>query len=126
MKLRTGLIPVVLLMASATVWAQAPAPGGKAAMIDRLEVLLELDAYQKQEVQKILDAQRDTMRQKQSELRGSGKRPSPEEAKAQRETARKETREQLAKVLNEEQLKKFDALMEWDRPETPRRRNRWR
>jgi Spy/CpxP family protein refolding chaperone len=109
MKVRTGLITAVLLMASAATWAQAPAPGHHGRMdMDRLEVLLELDAYQKQEVQKIFDARREARREKRSQLRDAGK----------------QTREQLAKVLSEEQLKKLDALMEFDRPHPPRRRVR--
>jgi Spy/CpxP family protein refolding chaperone len=125
MKVRTGLITAVLLMASAATWAQAPAPGHHGRMdMDRLEVLLELDAYQKQEVQKIFDARREARREKRSQLRDAGKRPSPDEMKAQREAERQQTREQLAKVLSEEQLKKLDALMEFDRPHPPRRRVR--
>jgi hypothetical protein len=114
MKLQTGLIAGVLVLMSGVALANRPPQGmgGPRMDIDKLEILLDLDAYQKQEVQKILESQRAAMRAKREELRKSQTRPSREEMFAQREAAQKETRTQLEKILSEQQLKKFDVLTE--------------
>lgn len=108
--LATGL----LLVMSGVALANRPPPGGPPPGFDinKLEVLLDLDAYQKQEVQKILDTQRDTMRAKREQARSSNTRPSFEEMQKEREAAQTATRAQLAKILSEQQLKKFDVLNE--------------
>jgi hypothetical protein len=85
------------------------APGPK---MDRLALLLDLDAYQKTEVEKILKEQHEQMRADFAAARASGTRPSREEMKAKREQAKQELHTKLSAVLNETQLKKFDALHE--------------
>ena len=115
MKLKTRLIAgALMLMSGVALAADGPRPGmpGPRMDIEKLEILLDLDAYQKQEVQKILEAQHAAMRAKREELRASQTRPSREEMFAQREAAQKETRAKLEKLLSEQQLKKFDVLME--------------
>jgi hypothetical protein len=114
--LATGL----LLVMSSVALANRPPHGHPPAFnIDKLEVLLDLDAYQKSEVQKILDVQRDAMRAKREEQRSSQTRPSFEQMQQEREAAQKATRTQLATILNEQQLKKYDVLNE-----RPHRRGR--
>jgi hypothetical protein len=114
--LATGL----LLVMSSVAFADRSPPGHPPRFdIDKLEVLLDLDAYQKSEVQKILDTQRDAMRAKREELRNSQTRPSFEQMQQEREAAQKSTRTELAKVLSEQQLKKYDVLSE--RPQMRRR-----
>jgi len=114
MTLKTGLIACVLVLTSGMALADRPPQGmpGPRMDIDKLEILLELDAYQKQEVQKILEAQHAAMRAKREELRAAQTRPSREEMHAQREAIRKDTRAQLEKVLSAEQLTKLDVLTE--------------
>lgn len=123
MKLQTRLIACMLVLMSGVALAERP-PGvpGPRMDIDKLEILLELDGYQKQEVQKILEAQHASMRAKREALRASHTRPSREELQAQHEAARQETRTQLEKVLSPEQLEKFDVLTE--RPPLRQRRDR--
>ena len=115
--MKTRLLATGLLLAmSAVAMADRPPPPGHPGFnIDKLEVLLDLDAYQKSEVQKVLDAQRETMKAKREELRASDTRPSFEQMQQEREAAQKATRTQLANILNAEQLKKYDVLTE--RPE---------
>lgn len=113
--MKTRFLAMGLLLAvSSVALANRPHPGGPPPGFDinKLEVLLDLDAYQKQEVQKVLDTQRETMRAKREQMRSSNTRPSFEEMQKEREAAQAATRAQLAKVLSDQQLKKFDVLHE--------------
>ncbi len=112
MKLKTGLIAGVMVLASGVAFANPQGMPGPRLNMDKLEILLDLDAYQKQEVQKTLEAQHAAMRAKREELRASKTRPSREEMKAQHEAAQQETRAKLGKILSEQQMKKFDVLTE--------------
>jgi hypothetical protein len=114
MKTKTRLLAGVLMVMSGIALADGPPKGHPAAgmNIDKLEILLDLDAYQKQEVQKIFESQREAMRAKREQLRDSKARPSFEQMQAEREAAQKETRAKLEKLLTEQQLKKFDVLTE--------------
>ncbi|HWK49334.1 MAG TPA: hypothetical protein VNR40_05575 [Steroidobacter sp.] len=85
----------------------APGPN-----MDRLALLLDLDAYQKTEVEKILKEQHEQMRTDFAAARASGTRPSRDEMKAKREESKQELHTKLSAVLNETQMKKFDALHE--------------
>jgi hypothetical protein len=115
--MKTRLLAGVLLLMSGLAMADRPPPGGPRGFgIDKLEILLDLDAYQKQEVEKVLKAQHETLRAKREQLRSSqtdeNTRPSFEQMQTEREAARKATRAELAKVLSEPQLKKLDVLTE--------------
>jgi len=112
--MKTRLLATCALLALSTA-ALADRPHGPPPGrfdIDQLEVLLDLDAYQKTEVQKILDSQREAMQAKREQLREAKTRPSFDEMQKQRETARADTRAKLQKILNDQQLKKFDVLTE--------------
>jgi hypothetical protein len=129
MNVKTRLMTGVLVLMSGVALADGPPPGahgsgrGPGMNIDKLEVLLDLDGYQKQEVQKILDEQHAAMRAKREQMRSSDQRPSFAEMQAEREAAQKATRGKLEKVLSEQQLKKFDVLTEHPRM-PPRRHHR--
>lgn len=112
--MKRGFLAGVLMLASVVAMADGPRAGGHGPHmnIDKLEILLDLDAYQKQEVQKILEAQRAEMRAKREQMRAAEQRPSVEERRAQREAQQKATRAKLEKILSEQQLKKFDVLNE--------------
>lgn len=113
MMIKRGLLAGVLMVASAVAMAdRGPAGGPHYMNIDKLEILLDLDAYQKQEVAKILEARRTEMLAKREQMRASQTRPSFEERQTQREAVRQATRTKLAKLLSEQQLKKFDVLTE--------------
>jgi Spy/CpxP family protein refolding chaperone len=110
-----------LMLASGLALAQPGGHGhGPGLNIDKLEVLLDLDAYQKQEVQKIFEEQREAMRAKRAQLRESKTRPSFEQMQAERQADRQAVRAKLEKVLNEEQLKKLDVLTERPEGQGPR------
>jgi hypothetical protein len=117
MKMKTRLLAGVLLLMSGLALADQSAPRGPRGLdIDKLEILLDLDAYQKQEVEKVLIKQREAMRAKREQMRSSQgaeqTRPSREQMEQERQAARKATRDELAKVLSEQQLKKLDVLTE--------------
>lgn len=114
MKTKTRwLAGVLVLMSGAAIAQPAPHAHSHGAMdIDKLEILLDLDAYQKQELQKIFDARREAMIAKRKELRAAQTRPNFEEMRSAREAEQKQTRAQLEKLLTEQQLKKFDVLAE--------------
>ncbi len=81
--------------------------------MDRLALLLDLNSYQKTEVEKILKEQHDQMRASFEAARASGAaRPSRDEMKAKHDQAKQELHTKLSAVLDETQLKKFDALHE--------------
>lgn len=90
-------------------------PPERAEHFDRMAVLLDLDEYQKAEVQRILDAQRDTARANREAMRDSGQRPSREERAAMREQMREATMTQLQAVLRPEQITKFEVLSDMAR-----------
>lgn len=106
-------------LASSVALAQAPAtstPGPDAKRMDRMALLLDLDAYQKTEVEKILKEHHEQMRAEHEAMRASGTRPSREEMQAKREQSKTELHTKLSGVLNETQLQKFEALREGHGP----------
>jgi len=122
MKTKVTLLAIAVL-ASGIAFAQAPAgaPNAhKAERMDRMALLLDLDAYQKTEVAKVLEEQHEQMRAARDASRAAGERPSREEMKARHEQADQELHTKLSGILNETQLKKFDALREGRGP-GPRR-----
>jgi len=118
MKPVTTLLALAWLTSSVAL-AQTPAtaaPGPDADRMDRMALLLDLDAYQKTEVEKILKAHHEKMRSEHEAARASGTRPTREEMQAKREQSQQELRTQLSGILNETQLKKFEALREGHGP----------
>jgi hypothetical protein len=87
--------------------------------MERLALLLDLDAGQKVAVEKILTEQRVARQAQRKQFKESGERPSRETRKTQFESQRAATVEQLRAVLSDVQLKKFEALAE--HPRGPRR-----
>jgi hypothetical protein len=112
MKMKTRLLTGLLVLMSGVALANRQPPGPAWMSIDKLEILLDLDAYQKQEVQKILEARHAARRAKREQMRNAETRPSFDQMQTERATAQAETRTQLAKILSEIQLKKFDVLTE--------------
>ena len=103
----------VAFAADTTTATTPPARVAPGPDMDRLALLLDLNAYQKTEVEKILKEQHEQMRSEFEAARASGAaRPSRDEMKAKREQAKTELHTKLSAVLDETQLKKFDALHE--------------
>lgn len=101
--------------------AQPPSgPPGPPMDVERLAVLLDLDAYQKQEVGRILDEQRQARVAQREAFDASGERPSFEEMEARREQMQQQLLSELQTVLTEQQIEKFKVLME--RPQGRQRR----
>lgn len=90
-------------------------PPDRAEHMDRVAILLDLDDYQKAEVQRILQEQRETARATREAVRESGQRPSREERMALREQMRDATMTRLQGVLRPEQITKFEVLSEMAR-----------
>ena len=117
MKTKVTLLALAWLASGVAFAADAPAtaphhPGMRGPDMDRMALLLDLDAYQKTEVEKILKEQHEQMRSSFEAAKASGTRPSREEMKALREQNKQELNTKLSGVLNETQMKKFDALRE--------------
>ena len=117
------ILVAVLGMAAVAASAQPPpgAPGGPPhggphfggpPDIDRLAILLDLDPYQKNQVQAVLTAQRDAMKAERQQQRASGQRPSFEEMRAKRQANEDAIVGQLTNVLSDTQITKLKVLME--------------
>jgi Spy/CpxP family protein refolding chaperone len=91
-----------------------PPPGGPgiAGNLDNLAILLDLDPYQKNEVQRVFTAQRDAMRAERQQQRPAGPRPSFEEMQARRQQTEDAIIGQLKTVLSDAQITKLKILME--------------
>jgi hypothetical protein len=87
--------------------------------MERLTLLLDLDAGQQVAVEKILIERRAARQAQREQFKESGERPSREARKTQFESQRAATVEKLRPVLSDVQLKKFEALTE--HPPGPRR-----
>jgi hypothetical protein len=118
MKALKTLVATLGLAATAAI-AQTPAGGGlggpggvRGFDIERLAVLLDLDAYQKQEVERVLTEQRETMQAERKARDAAAERPSIEEMRSLREQARESTITKLQTVLTELQITKLKLLME--------------
>lgn len=86
--------------------------------MDRLTTLLDLDTYQKTQLQGVLEEERAAMDASREQLAASGEQPSFEQMQARRDQVHQETLTKLQGVLTQDQIKKFEALT--DRPEGPR------
>jgi hypothetical protein len=103
----------VLGLASGLAVAQPPGgPPGGAFDIERLAILLDLDAYQKGEVERVFQEQREARIAAREQRAASGERPTREEMFAQREQAQQELFAKLQNTLTEQQLTKLKVLME--------------
>ena len=83
--------------------------------IDRLAILLDLDPYQKNQVQAALTAQHEAMkaaRQQRKAAGDSGQRPTFEEMRAKRQANEDALVGQLSTVLSDTQITKLKVLME--------------
>lgn len=108
------LIALTAALAMGSALAQSPPQLHRpdpAKMLERLTILLDLDEYQKGEVQKVLEAQHTKMEAERAQFEASGTRPSFEEIEAKHAAMQKESTAALSSVLTPEQLKKWEVLM---------------
>jgi hypothetical protein len=126
--IKTLIVSVAL--AATAAFAQAPEafaqarddsarPGSRAgfarppyADIERLAVLLDLDAYQKTQVERVFTEQREGIQAERKAHESSGERPSFDAMRALREQSRAETITKLQDILTEQQITKLKLLME--------------
>jgi hypothetical protein len=117
---RLNIVLAALGLAAGAANAQPPGPppGGRFDL-DNIAVLLDLDAYQKGEVDRVLTEQREAQRAARETQRAArdanaadGERPSREDMLARREQGRAELFGKLQNVLTEQQLAKLKILME--------------
>jgi hypothetical protein len=116
---RLNSIVAVLGLAAGAAMAQPPGPppGGRLD-IDNLAILLDLDAYQKGEVERVLTEQREAQRAARDAQRAAREadaptdRPMRDEMLARRLAAREELFGKLQNTLTEQQLAKLRILME--------------
>lgn len=107
---------ITVALAAGAASAQPPGPREGPGKIERLTILLDLDAYQANEVERILKEQRQAGAAAREEARAaakaSGERPSHAERGARRDQLEAETLTKLQAVLTEPQITKFKVLME--------------
>jgi hypothetical protein len=107
-----------LAAAAASAQPPGPLPGGRFDL-DNLAILLDLDAYQKGEVGRVLEEQRAAMlaeREAQRAARESddaatNERPPRDDMRARREADREELFGKLQNILAEQQMTKLKILM---------------
>lgn len=108
-----ALTIIALMLAMGTAAADdGGRRGDRGPDIDRLAIVLEMDDYQKQEVERIFTEHRETAKVKREEFRATGERPDRETIEAHHEEMRASLRAELETVLTAEQLEKLDALHE--------------
>lgn len=113
------LIVIALTLIAGTALADGPRHGGmRGPDVDNLAIVLELDDYQKQEVERIMTGHHEAAKARREAHRAAGQRPDRETIVAEREQMQANLRAQLETVLSAEQLEKLDALraMRGDRP----------
>lgn len=115
--MKSSLLAVVALCAAAIASAQPPNPPTpqqratwEAKRMDRLALLLDLNAAQKSEVQMILTTERSKAQAAFAQFRSSGTRPTREQMKALSTQIKTDTDQQLSGVLSPLQVQKFNAL----------------
>lgn len=108
MKLRV-ISTALLCLTAGMALAQPPGPP-RGPDIERLTILLDLDAGQKVAVQKVFDEQRTQMQTLRQQAKTSEERPTREQMHEHREQMHKETTEKLRGILSDTQMKKFEAL----------------
>jgi len=119
MNKRTSLVAALMLIAGSAL-ADSPAPSTPSAPsadaaahgLDRLAILLDLDAGQKTAVKQVFDEQAKERKELWDKARESQTRPSHEEMHAQHEKMHKEMVEKLRPILSDQQMTKFEALSE--------------
>lgn len=111
------LVTLGLAAGAANAQPPGPPPGGRFDL-DSLTVLLDLDAYQKGEVERVFTERREAMRAEREAQRAArdsdtaGERPSRDDMIARRERGRDELLGKLQNVLTEQQIAKLKILME--------------
>ena len=110
---RLTLFATALVVTAGAALGQPPGPpaGGPFA-IERLAVLLELDAYQKQEVERVLTEQREARRAAREERAAATEPPSREDVQARRVQDREQLLDKLRNTLSAEQLEKLDIVLD--------------
>jgi Spy/CpxP family protein refolding chaperone len=118
------LLPIIVLSLAAVVAGAAenatgpgPRPGpNRTAYLDKVTILLDLNAGQKVQVEQILDEQhqqqRTQMQALREQARSSGQRPDFDQVQKQRLQAETDLIDKLRPVLTDVQLKKFEVLRE--------------
>ena len=118
---RLNFLITALGLAAGAANAQPPGPptGGRFDL-DNLTILLDLDAYQRGEVERVLTEQREAMlaereaqraAREQSESATNGQ-PSRDEIRARRDENREQVFGNLKNVLTEQQMTKLRILMQ--------------
>ena len=117
-----NLFIAALGLAAGAANAQPPgAPLGGRFDLDNLAILLDLDAYQKNEVGRVLSEQAEAMRAEREAQRAAreandgaatGERPSRDELQARRDERRDAVFGKLQNILSELQMTKLKILMQ--------------
>lgn len=137
-----GVLSLAAAVASSADKQAGPGPN-RADYLDKVSILLDLDAGQKVQLQQMLEEQHEQMKALREQLRGNAQnpdkstdkdgaqtsgqkrqRPDFQQMHTQRLQAEKELVEKLRPVLTDVQLKKFEVLRELTGPRHGPRRPR--
>ncbi len=125
-----GILSLAAAVASSAEKQAGPGPN-RADYLDKVSILLDLDAGQKVQLQQVLEEQHEQMKALREQARSNAQnadkdgsqtsgqkrqRPDFEQLRAQRLQAEKELVEKLRPVLSDVQLKKFEVLRELTGP----------
>lgn len=115
--MKSSLLAAIALCAAAIASAQPPNPptpqqkaAWEAKRMDRLALLLDLNAAQKSEVQMVLETERSKAQAAFAQFKSSGTRPTRQQMKALHDQIKSDTDAQLSGVLSALQVQKFNAL----------------
>src|SRR5262245_58739493 len=120
---RLNLLIAALGLAASAAHAQPPGPppGGRFDL-DNLAILLDLDAYQRGEVGRVLDEQRQAMqaereaqraaREQQRESGATGQPPARDEIRARQDENRDQVFSKLQNILTDQQMTKLKILLQ--------------
>jgi Spy/CpxP family protein refolding chaperone len=124
-------LAAVIAGAAENATGPGPRPGpDRAAYLDKVTILLDLDAGQKVQVEQLLNEQHQQQRAQMQALReqarSSGQRPDFDQVQKQRLQAEQDLVDKLRPVLSDVQLKKFEVLRELTSPKHGRHGSRQR
>jgi hypothetical protein len=110
------IFTIALLGTVSLASAEPPMPMAGPLDIDKLEILLDLDAYQKGQVDRVLQELRNNDAAERKAFLSSGKRPSIEDIEAAIAARQESILFELSTVLSDKQLQKLSVLLDMMRP----------
>jgi hypothetical protein len=113
---RLSVLVVVFGMTAGAALGQPPGPpAGGLLDIEQLAILLDLDAYQKGEVERVLEEQREAFRAAREERAAAVEPPLRDDKQARRAQEGEELIGKLRNTLTAQQIQKLEIVIEMQR-----------